>query len=193
MLPCPFVKAWYALHTKPNSEIRVARTLRTRGIDAFLPLLPGTRDGPARPLFPTYLFVECDLATIGADHLKWIPGLRRILSFDGRPAVVPESAIAMINDGLAQIEAAGGLPSHPFRPGDEVVIDSGPLVGLRGIFQGPTGPAERVHILLRFLGQVNRTEVSVEVLRPAPEAGAARSARRGTRGRGRRINYREST
>lgn len=187
------MKSWYAVHTKPNSEIRVARTLRTRGIDAFLPLLPGSQGGPARPLFPTYLFVECDFTAIGVDQLRWIPGLRRILSFDGRPAVVPESAIALIHEEMEKIDAAGGLPSHPFHPGDEVVIDSGPLAGLRGIFQGPVGPSERVHILLRFLGQVNRTEVPVEALRPAPEAGAAHTARRGTRGRGRRINYREPT
>lgn len=188
MLPCVVVKRWYALNTKPNSELRVARALQTRGVEPFVPLLPAAQGRSARPLFPTYLFVECDLATIDADYLKWIPGLRRILSFDGKPAVVPDSAIALINQELDRIEAAGGLPSHPFHPGDEVVIDSGPMAGLRGVFQGPVGPAERVHILLRFLGQVNRTEVPVEVLRPAPEPGAAR---RGTRGRGRRINYGE--
>jgi transcription antitermination factor NusG len=143
-------------------------------------------------MFPTYLFVECDLATFGVDDLKWIPGLRRVLSFDGRPAVVPESAITFIHEEMVKIEAAGGLPSHPFRPGDEVVIDSGPLAGLQGVFQGPVGPAERVHIFLRFLGQVNRTEVPVEVLRPAPQAGEAGSLRRGTRGHGRRIKYPEA-
>ena len=174
MLPCGVVKRWYALNTKPNSELHVARALKTRGVEPFVPLLPAAQGRSARPLFPTYLFVECDLATIDADYLKWIPGLRRILSFDGKPAVVPDTAIALINQELDRIEAAGGLPSHPFRPGDEVVIDSGPMAGLRGVFQGPVGPAERVHILLRFLGQVNRTEVPVEVLRPAPEPGAAR-------------------
>jgi transcription antitermination factor NusG len=185
------MKAWFALHTKPSAEIRVARALMNRGFTVFLPLLPGPANGPARPLFPAYLFMECDLSTVGVDQIQWIPGLRRILSFDGRPAVVPESAVALIRTELTRIEAAGGLPSHGFQPGDTVVIDSGPLAGLRGVFQGPVGPTERVHILLRFLGQINRTEVPVEVLRPAPEEGGAHEMRRGTRGRGRRVRYPE--
>ena len=74
-------------------------------------------------------------------------------------------------------------------PGDTVVIDSGPLAGLRGVFQGPLGPAERVHILVRFLGETNRAEVPVETLRKAGDEGFGPRRRRSTRGRGRRINY----
>lgn len=183
------MKAWYAVHTKPNTEARVARTLMVRGFQTFLPLLPGSGGGSAKPLFPTYLFIECDLSVIDPAQLQWIPGLRRILNFAGEAAVVPEAAITLIRAELQRIEAAGGLPTHGFRPGDEVVIDQGPLAGLRGVFQGPVGPAERVHILLRFLGQTNRTEVPVEALRRAPEDGGATGSRRGTRGRGRHISY----
>ncbi len=85
------------------------------------------------------------------------------------------------------------MPSHSFKPGDSVVIDSGPLAGLRGVFQGPLGPTERVQILIRFLGQSNRAEVPVELLRAAPEEGGQSNChehrRRGTRGHGRRIRY----
>ena len=184
------MKAWYALHTKPNSEIRVARTLVVRGFNAFLPMLPAPAGHPSKPLFPPYLFLECDLTLVDPAQLQWIPGLRRILNFDGQAAVVPDPAIALIREELSRVEAAGGLPTHNFQPGDEVVIDQGPLAGLRGIFQGPVGPAERVHILLRFLGQTNRAEVPVDALRRAPEEGGAPGLRRGTRGRGRRIRYR---
>jgi len=182
------MKAWYALHTKPNTELRVERVLLARGLRAFLPMLPRTSGRSARPLFPSYLFVQCDLDTVGSDQLRWIPGLRSVLTLDGRPAVVPDSAIKLICDELARVQEAGGLPAHRFRPGDEVIIEDGPLAGLRGIFQGPVGPAQRVHILLRFLGQANRAEVPVEALRPAPQEGGARQMRRGTRGRGRRVD-----
>jgi transcription antitermination factor NusG len=102
---------------------------------------------------------------------------------------VPEAAITLIREQVAQFEAAGGLPAHTFKPGDDVVVEEGPLAGLRGVFQGPPGPAERVYILLHFLGQANRTEVPVAMLQHAPEEGGA--GRRGTRGRGRRIRYKE--
>jgi transcription antitermination factor NusG len=111
------------------------------------------------------------------------------LSFDGKPAVIPDQAIEMIRAELRMIEEEGGVPRHPFKPGDEVIVEEGPLAGLRGVFQGPVGPAERVHILLRFLGQANRVEVPATMLRPACGDYDRTWQRRGTRGRGRRIHY----
>jgi transcriptional antiterminator RfaH len=181
--------SWYALNTKPHSEARVSRVLMTRGFEILLPLLPTKVGEPIQPLFPAYLFVHCDLEQVEVGNLQWVPGLRRIIGFGGRPAVVPDAAIDLIRDHLRQIESQGGLPTHGFKLGDEVVIDNGPLAGLRGIFQGPLGPAERVHILIRFLGEVNRAEVPVQVLRAAPDPLPNSDRRRGTRGRGRRIRY----
>ncbi len=181
-------EAWYAIYTKPNAEAQVARTLIERGFHTFLPMLPPRGEGRARPVFPTYLFVRCDLSQVIIDNLQWIPGLQYILSFEGRPAVVPDDAIHLIKTAVREIEAAGGLTLHRFKPGDRVVIDEGPLAGLRGVFEGPVKPAERVRILIRFLGETNRAEVPVEVLRKASDDELL-PRRRGTRGRGRRIRY----
>lgn len=183
------MEAWYALYTKPHSELRVAHVLTARGFTAFLPLLAARPDARAVPLFPSYLFVRCDLATTGISALEWIPGLCRVLSFGDKPAVVPNQAIEMIRAELHRIEQEGGMARHPFRPGDEVIVEDGPLAGLRGVFQGPVGPAERVHILLRFLGQANRAEVPVSMLRPAGVEYDRTWRRRGTRGKGRRIHH----
>ena len=184
------MEAWYALYTKPNAEAQVARALEARGFKFFLPLLPPSGEqGRVQPLFPSYLFVFCNLSEVMADALQWLPGLRRIVGFAGKPAVVPSEAIDLMAQELSEIEAAGGLLKHHFKPGDTVVIDSGPLAGLRGVFQGPLGPAERVHILVRFLGETNRAEVPVEALRKAGDEGFGPRRRRSTRGRGRRINY----
>jgi transcriptional antiterminator RfaH len=178
--------AWYALHTKPLCEARVNRLLVARGFDVYLPLLPSRPGKRIQPLFPAYLFVYCDLEQVDVAKLQWVPGLQRIVSFGGRPAVVPGDAIDLMRSNLQQIEAQGGLPRHGFNPGDPVVIDQGPLSGLRGIFQGPLGPAERVHILIHFLGEVSRAEVPIGLLRAAPDE---LPRRRGTRGHGRRIQY----
>jgi transcriptional antiterminator RfaH len=189
----PIMEAWYALYTKPHCEARVARALVASGFSVFLPLLPARLYRPAQPLFPTYLFVRCDPVSVGSPSLQWIPGLRRILSLNGRPAVVPDRAIECIRAGLHEIEAAGGLPRHPFKPGDEVVVEEGPLTGLRGVFQGPVGPSERVHILLRFLGQANRAEVPAHMLRAVPDQSTAQARRRGTRGGGRHVPNRAAS
>jgi transcriptional antiterminator RfaH len=182
--------AWYALHTKPQSEVQVHRALLARGFESYLPMLPPCKDRLAQPLFPAYLFVRCDIEAIGIASLQWIPGLRRVLAFAGRPAVVPDQAIGLIHAKMAEIDAEGGLPRHHFKAGDQVVIERGALRGMRGIFQGPTGPAERVQILIRFLGQANRAEVPVDDLAAAPdEAPETTFRRRGTRGHGRHVNY----
>ncbi|OIO87591.1 MAG: hypothetical protein AUK03_17725 [Anaerolineae bacterium CG2_30_64_16] len=185
------MEAWYALYTKPNAEAQVARTLMVRGFKVFLPLLPTRQGERIKPLFPTYLFVHCDLDTVDVRNLYWVPGLRRIVRYGSRPVVVPDNAIEIIEAGLRKIEAQGGLPKHHFKPGDEVIIEEGPLAGLSGIFQGPIGPAERVRILVDFLGQANRAEVPVTALRAATEEDIQRR-RRGTRGHGRRIRYRDA-
>jgi transcriptional antiterminator RfaH len=183
------MKAWYALFTKPRSEQRVAHTLSARGFSTFLPMLAARPGQRVVPLFPAYLFVQCDIMATGISALEWVPGLCRVLSFEGKPAIIPDRAIELIRTELNRIEEEGGLPGHPFKPGDEVVVEEGPLAGLCGVFQGPVGPAERVHILLHFLGQVNRAEVPVSMLRLASEEFDRTWRRRGTRGRGRRIRY----
>ena len=183
------MEAWYALYTKPNAEALVGRALQSRGFRFFLPLLPpSTPQGRPQALFPSYLFVRCDLSEVVIDRLQFLPGLHRIVSFAGKPAIISDEAVEMMEAELADIEAAGGILKHSFKPGDTVVIDSGPLAGLRGVFQGPLGPAERVRILVRFLGETNRAEVPLDAIRRASDDDLP-GRRRGTRGRGRRINY----
>jgi len=180
---------WYALYTKPNAERQVAQTLNERGIEVFLPQVKQLRRHRWQewPLFPCYLFARVDFERVGYSAVAWTPGLRRVVAFGGRPAVVPEEAIEMLRRRLAEIEALGGLPAHGFRPGDEVRFKAGPLQGLHAVFEGPMGPAERVRVLIRFLGQVNRAEVPAAELERVPEIGRKLKRPRRTRGRGRRI------
>ncbi len=163
------MEAWYALYTKPNAEAQVARILQGRGLEAFLPLLPARRDHRLEPLFPTYLFIRCDLETLAAHNVQWIRGLRYILRLAGQPVIVPDAVIAHLQKRVAEIEAQGGLPTHSFRPGDAVYVREGPFAGLDAVFEGPLGPAERVRILIHFLGHENPAEVPAAWLRKTSE------------------------
>ncbi len=186
--------AWYVLHTKANAEYRVARLLAQRGIETFLPTVRAVRPRPGYttvPLFPSYLFARLDLECIELSAILWTPGLRTIVTFNHQPAVVPDDVIAFIRQRVDEINSVGGLPSHPFKPGDRVRIRSGPLAGLEGIFEGPTGPAERVRILIEFLGRMNTATVPVDILERVADMVACMKPkrRRRTRGKGRRIRY----
>jgi transcriptional antiterminator RfaH len=84
-------------------------------------------------------------------------GVSCVVSFGGVPAGVGEDIIATIrsrmnDDGFVRL-------GRTFQPGDEVVIQSGPLRNLVGIFQKELTGSERVQILLTSVAFNARVEV----------------------------------
>ena len=178
---------WYVVHTKARQEVLAAGLLEQRL--AAVVLLPQVRQrtrGQMRtaPLFPGYLFVQLDLEQTEASAVNNTPGVIRLVAFGGVPKPVPARVIAALQARLAEIDSQGGLPQHPFREGDRVRLTGGPLAGLEAVFVGPMRPAERVRVLLEFLGQEQEALVPVDDLEPA--GGPVKRPRR-TRGKGRPI------
>jgi transcriptional antiterminator RfaH len=186
------MQRWYTVHTKPNTEYQIATVFRYRNIETYLPEIrvPKTQQGRERqPFFPCYLFVKIDFEVVGLSHLQWTPGLRRIIAFNDHPVTLADEAIELIQRRLDGINAAGGQLVLDFLPGDTVQITEGPLQGMEAIFEGPATAAERVQVLLSFLGQVSRARVPVTHLKKidqATESPVHERVRR-TRGRGSRI------
>lgn len=126
---------WYAVYTSANHERRVAEQLALRGIEHFLPTYESVRKWKdrkvklQRPLFPGYVFVRMELAKrLGALQ---VPGVARLVGFDGQPAVVPEADLLRVREFLAQ-----GFKAEPHRMlkvGRRVRVRSGPLAGMAGI------------------------------------------------------------
>jgi len=125
---------WYAVYTCARHEKRIAEQLDQRSIEQFLPLYETVRrwkDRRARvqlPMFPSYVFVRI----IVSQQLKvlQIPGVVRLVSFNGRPVALPEWEISALQRGLSS-----GLRAEPcpyFAPGRSVRIKAGPLCGLKG-------------------------------------------------------------
>jgi transcriptional antiterminator RfaH len=186
------MEKWYTLYTKPNAEYQVVKALAQREIHAYLPEieLPKARQG-RKPFFPCYLFVRVDLSQVGISSLRWIPGLRRVVGFGDQPTPLPDEVIEVIQQGMSELEAASDWPTHGFKPGDTVLITSGPFEDMLAIFAGPTTPARRVQVLLNILGHASRTQVEVNDLAKAPEEIEAPLLvrPRGTRGKDRKIKY----
>jgi len=185
------VEQWYTLHTKPNKEYQVATTLQQRNVQVYLPETEATNARAGRkvkPFFPGYLFVNVDFEAVGLSNLRWIPGLHRIVAFDGCPVPVPGDVIDLIRYKLGEVEAVGGRPEHVFQPGDTVRIIDGPFRGMLAIFDEPTKPVKRVQVLLSILG-ASRVQVDVADLEKVDAEVPAPKRPRRTRGRGRRTNY----
>ena len=125
-LPC-----WYAAYTQPRHEKNVARHLRMRDMETYLPLQREIRRWSQRraeveiPLFPGYVFVR--LCPKDRFRVLEHPSIVSFVSFSGRPAVLPDAEIDALKNALAQRAAE---PYPYFTAGKRVRITSGPLAGL---------------------------------------------------------------
>lgn len=152
---------WYVLYTKPHKERHVSQFLGAKGVETYLPLVTIKRRNKyvEVPFFPCYLFVRLDLTAPGALSVQWTPGLRRLVSFDGRPAVVGEGFIEALKVRLVEDDELLELRQVGFRPGERVRVDEGPFQGFEGMFDRRLAGDERVRILLDFLGRTTAVEI----------------------------------
>jgi transcription antitermination factor NusG len=126
---------WYVLYTFANHEKRVASELRARTIEHFLPLYKSVRRWKDRqvtldlPLFPGYVFVHLALR----DQLRvvQVPGVVRLVGFNGMPAPLSDTEMEIMRSGLS---TGLGTEPHPFLTvGRRVRITAGPFAGLEGV------------------------------------------------------------
>ena len=151
---------WFAAYTSANHEKRVAQQLESREMEHFLPVYESVRRWKDRrvrlqlPLFPGYVFVRMDLR----DRLRVlaIPGVARLVGFDGRPTAVPTEDIEAIRACLA---GNRDVQPHPYvRCGQRVRVFSGPLAGFSGMV---VRQKNRTRFVVSF--EVLERSVSVEL------------------------------
>ena len=126
---------WYALYTFPRHEKRVAEQIKRRSFSCFLPLYRSVRRWKDRrkelelALFPGYVFVR--MALENRLQVLQLPGVVRLVSFNGQPAALPSDEVEALqrrlSDGLR-------IEPHPYlSAGRRVRVRSGPMQGLEGI------------------------------------------------------------
>ena len=168
-------KQWGVVYTKPQREEFAEANLRLRRIDAFFPklLLPKSakRKKQIVALFPNYLFVCVDFISEEYASIIWCPGVKRIVSFNGTPAIVEESIMAFLMD---QAGADGVISARcNVIVGQQVAINGGPFDGLVGIVQEPPNAKGRISILLQLLNRPTKVDVPIQFV----EAGWITSGR----------------
>jgi transcription antitermination factor NusG len=126
---------WYAVSTRHQHEKLVADVLTKKGFETFLPLYSAAHRWKDRtkilslPLYPSYVFLRG-----GFDRrlqLLTTPGLVGVVSFSGRPGIIPEAeieAIRRVITGRLRVE-----PCPFLKFGERVRVKSGPLEGIEGI------------------------------------------------------------
>lgn len=158
---------WYALYTRSRWEKKVDHQLHDKGIGSYLPLRGVLRQWSDRkklveePLFRCYVFIHANARErLGALQTY---GAVRIVTFNGKPAVVRDEEIENIKNILREKPQVESCPK--VSKGDLVEIVSGPLSGLRGRLEEIRGEhrlvvsIDSIHQALRF--NVDGTNVRV--------------------------------
>lgn len=126
---------WYVLYTCPRHEKRVATQIERRNFSCFLPVYRSVRRWKDRrkelelALFPGYVFVRMSLEN--KLRVLELPGVVRLVSFNGQPASISASEIETLQNRLS---GALKVEPHPYlRTGRRVRVRSGAMQGLEGI------------------------------------------------------------
>jgi transcriptional antiterminator RfaH len=159
-------KYWFAVYTKPQKEEYAELNLRLRGIDTFFPKLflpkAAKRKKQIVALFPNYLFVRCEIISEEYGAIVWCPGVKRLVSFNGTPAIVDDSIMEFL---MGQTEADGVIAARcNVEVGQKVSIAGGPFDGLVGIIKEPPNARGRVKVLLQLLNRETNVDVPVQFI-----------------------------
>ena len=162
------MRRWYVVHTQSNQEARAELNLRRQGFEVWLPLSRRARRHARRldtvlvPFFPRYLFVRLDLNIQRWRSVDGTFGVAHLLSSGDRPLAVPEG---LAEELMQRRDKSGAIVSTPagLAEGDSVMVASGPLADLSGLFQEASG-ANRVVLLVSLLGREVRATVPLKNL-----------------------------
>ncbi len=161
--------AWYVLRTQIKRERLAAANLRRlEGVEVFLPRLryqKATRRGRiwwVEPLFPGYLLVKFSLVEMGR-AVTYAGGVSHTISFGSEVPEVPEEFVESLKAEVAKLESSDDEIEVNWKvnPGDEVEVADGPFKGMEGQVVEVRPGAERVKLLLDFLGETQPVEVSL--------------------------------
>jgi transcription antitermination factor NusG len=157
---------WFALTVCPRHEKQAAQILDAKQVVYCLPLYASLRYWKDRRkqvemvLFPGYVFVNIALR----DRLAvlTVPGVVGFVSFQGRPAVVPDHEISAIRVGSS---SGCDVQPHPYlKKGQRVRVKAGPLVDTEGILvrrKGHFRMVISVNSLMRSLSvQVDECDIA---------------------------------
>ncbi len=152
---------WYAIWTRSRHEQTVREQLEQRHIEAFLPTIPRWSRWKDRkkkidwPLFPGYCFARFD-PNESLPVLK-CTGVVNIVSFDGKPAPIPDfelDSIRVLVGSELQFD-----PCPLIHEGMMVDVVHGPLKGVKGRLMRKDAQRARLVLSVDLIGQA----VSVEV------------------------------
>ena len=158
---------WYVFYCSSRAEKKVEGLLRRAGYTVYLPLLATLRQWSDRkkwvdvPLLPGYLFVWAPETQIGA--ICATPGVVGVLRLAGRPGYLRAEEVETLKRLIASGYSLEMLPQE-ILPGKTVLVDDGPLRGLKGICMGEAGN-RYFYVWIETLDQIVKAKIPAGALR----------------------------
>jgi len=127
-------KKWFVVYTRPQQELKVASQLSAMGITNYCPTITLVKQYSDRkkkvtkPLLSSYVMVE--LEENQRNKVFTCCGIVRYLFFLGKPAVVPASDIALMQNHLNGVY--NDIKVTALTVGDSHMITEGPFSGVLG-------------------------------------------------------------
>ena len=168
---------WFAVNTRARYEEFVAKQVRGKGYDVFLPVYKAKRRWSDRtkelelPLFPGYLF--CRFDPVQRLPIITIPGVIQIVGVGKTPVPVDEEEIISI-----QKASVTDVPREPWpfaHIGEKVRIERGPLFGIEGVLLNVKG-GHRLVLSVTLLQRSVALEIDGSWVTTVPQTKSACSA-----------------
>jgi transcription termination/antitermination protein NusG len=159
---------WFAIWTRSRHEQVVREQLERKRVEAFLPTMPRWSRWKDRkkkidwPLFPGYCFARFDVDD--ALPVLKCTGVVNIVSFEGKPASIPEielDSIRLLVGSELQYD-----PCPLIHEGMMVEVMHGPLRGVVGRLMRKDAQHARLVLSVDLIGQAVSVEVDAADVRP---------------------------
>jgi transcription antitermination factor NusG len=164
-------KLWYALHVRTRFEKVVARNLKGKGYEEFLPLYRRANRWSDRikeielPLFPGYVF--CRFNPQDRLPVLTIPGVNAIVGVGKNLLPVDESELTAVR---AVLKSEAYCEPWPFiEVGQHVMVEYGPLSGTQGIVMMFKN-TYRLVVSINMLQRSVAVEIDRDCLKPISKA-----------------------
>jgi transcription antitermination factor NusG len=181
----PSEARWYAVHTAPRHEKKVAMELAGKAIDCFLPTVSTVKQWSDRkrvveePLFAGYLFARFVAASSERIALLRSNGVVGLVGTRGIGTPIPEDEIQAIQ---LVLESRVAFAAHPYlNVGQRVRVRGGALDGLEGILQSVNGDKSLV-VSVELIQRAVSLTISGYMVEPVLKSTATISAQSSAQG-----------
>jgi transcriptional antiterminator RfaH len=172
---------WLVLWTESRAEKKVAARVTAKGLEAWLPTVTERHRWSDRwrdvvlPVFPGYLFARGGNGDV--HRLLRTPGVLTIVKAGDKPAVLSDTFVHALRHALEQpgVLAHAIEQQHDYHVHDEIIVQEGPLSGLRGVVRQLRG-AQHLVVWVKEVGRgvaftINSSVVAPTTPRPYSRSG----------------------